>query len=410
MTDHIGQPNGEYLNDGTLSVAINRRGVDSYDFGSRAILVRQLKEELGLPETEPLPSPWTVEIEPTLNCNAHCHFCSYEEDIAKFKMLMREKQGKEYGLSRDTVMDTLTALKEAGTTAGTFWSGGGDPLVWPHIVEAVRYASTFSEVSMQTNGIGLGKFMRDPQDLGLIRLLSISVYGDDPDLHAKIAGVRSFEKVVGNITKAIELKRQNDLNVDVNVKVIVDANNYARLPEIVQFYEALGVDSIGLREVQDYNYGGDGQRTESVELTQAQRQELCDIIKQSGYRHPSLDNFGFTVMRKIAKPAITSHCFNAIDGHFACIDAWGEVFIGNPEIGDSKFSIGNINQQPWGEIWKGPRHLEVIEQMDSLQVKGLCASALCRHVRANVGTQRYLDGETQPQDRQAVMQELGAFL
>lgn len=396
--------------EGTLTVAINSQGRDDYDYGPRAALIRQVKEDMGLGESETLPSPWTVEIEPTLNCNAFCHFCSYEEDIAAFKLMVRQAQGREYGLTRDTVFGLLDALEAGGTTEGTYWSGGGDPLVWPHIVDGVKRASEFSEVFIQTNGIGLGKFTKDPEDLAAIRLLSVSVYADEPELHQQIAGVNSFPKVIANMKRVREVRDQNGMDLTLNAKVMVDAKNYRRVPAIVQFYRELGVDTVGLREVQDYNYGGEGQRQVSVELTAAQKRELCDVIASAEYRDPSLQAFAASVGRIAVRPATTTHCYNALDGHFACVDAWGKVFAGNPEIGDDRFCIGNINEQPWEKIWNGKRHQEVAVLMDTMQREGTCASELCRHVRANVGAQEYVAGRMGRQDRAEVIKALGAFM
>ncbi len=60
--------------DGGLTVSADSDGTDSYDFGSRAAAVTSLKSGLRLPEMTPLPSPWTLEIEPTLLCNARSIF------------------------------------------------------------------------------------------------------------------------------------------------------------------------------------------------------------------------------------------------------------------------------------------------------------------------------------------------
>lgn len=401
---------GGPTNDGRLTVAVGADGIDAYDFGQRAVLVREIKNELGLGTFEPLPSPRTVEIEPTLICNARCHFCSYESDIAKFRAEVRAKPEVVNGLPKDAVIHLLDALRDGGTTAGTFWSGGGEPLAWPHIVDAIRHAATFCQVSVQTNGIGLDRVMRNPDDLRAIRLLTVSLYADEADLHAEIAGVDSFEKVVSNIRRVRELKAARSLNLTIAGKILVDAKNYRRLPAIVRFYREIGLDVLGLREVQDYNYGGAGQREISVELSAEQKGQLCDVVAASSYQDSALRSFAQTVKTSRLRPTITDHCYNALDGHFACVDARGSVFVGNPEIGDDRFKIGNILEQPWQQIWNGARHREVVQEMDALQIQGMCASALCRHVRANVGVQEYLSGRTGPADRAKLMAGLGAFL
>jgi sulfatase maturation enzyme AslB (radical SAM superfamily) len=186
-----------------------------------------------------------------------------------------------------------------------------------------------------------------------------------------------------------------------------------QLPQITQFYRKLGFDAIGYRLVQDYNYGGDGPREEPVELSEQEKNELVANIEQSTVRDASLDNFAKVIQRQAkaaTRPQTTSHCFNATDGHFACVDAWGNVFLGNPEIGDERFKIGNVNQESWDQIWKGEEHYNVLSLMDQMQQQGTCANELCRHVRANAGVDNYLSGIMGRQDRATVMSSLGAFL
>jgi hypothetical protein len=76
----MGEPGQTW--DGGPTVSARPDCSDSYDFGNRATAVTSLKSGLRLPEMTPLPSHWTLEIEPTLLCNARCHFCSYEDLIA----------------------------------------------------------------------------------------------------------------------------------------------------------------------------------------------------------------------------------------------------------------------------------------------------------------------------------------
>ena len=99
------------------------------------------------------------------------------------------------------------------------------------------------------------------------------------------------------------------------------------------FYRNLGVDTVGLRMVQDYNYGGSEKREISVELLPKQKEELSQIIKSSNNQDLTLQSFVKTINCLEINNLITEHCYNAIDGHFTCVDAWGDVYLGNPEIG-----------------------------------------------------------------------------
>lgn len=389
---------------------------DTYDFGSRGAWVRKTKERLRLMEKEPLPSPWTIEFEPTLICNARCHFCSYEAMLSTHRERIRqEKKTGELktsnGLPKEKVMGVLKQLKEAGTTMGTFWSGGGEPLLWPYIVEMVMEASTFSDVAIQTNGINLDKFAEREEYLRSIRLLSISVVGHEKKLHKEVMGVNSFDIVTHNLERIMVMRDRFGINVTINAKILLSKLNFRFLPNIVHYYrDVLGVDVVGIRLVQDYNYGGEDLREESLELTKEEKQELLNLILDNYSNDRTLSEFARILALQMRPPRITSSCFNAIDGHFACVDPNGDVYLGNPEIGEKRFCIGNILESSWTEIWKSERHLDVANLMDQLQKRGECQNELCRHVRANHGTDIYVKGEYSPPSFDETIKNLGAFL
>jgi MoaA/NifB/PqqE/SkfB family radical SAM enzyme len=286
---------------------------------------------------DPAPVAWTLEIEPTLLCNARCHFCSYEDFITDFRERQRALPviQRSRGLAWERVRYLLEEIRDCGTTRGIFWSGGGEPLVWPHLTDAIIASSEFADVSLQTNGIKLDRLLTGPCVLGNLPVLSVSVYSDLREQHKQIAGVDSFERVSGNIRDAVAMRDRHGWSLTIGAKILVDRINYGRLPQIIRYYRILGADSVALREVQGANHG-------------------------------------------------------ATDGHFACVDAEGEVYLGNPEIGDRQYSIGNILASSWHDRWRSDRHLEVIRLMDLLQRSAQCRLSVCRHVRANIGAEHAL--------------------
>jgi MoaA/NifB/PqqE/SkfB family radical SAM enzyme len=377
--------------DGGLTVSARSDGTDSYDFGSRAAAVTRLKTGLRLPEMTPLPSPWTLEIEPTLLCNARCHFCSYEELIADFRERQRTLPviQRTRGLAWATVSRLLEDIRRCGTTRGIFWSGGGEPLVWPHLSDAIIASNQFADVSLQTNAITLHRLMTGPRALGSLSVLSISVYSDQRDQHKQIAGVDSFERVSRNIRDAAAMRARFGWTLAIGAKILVDQINYSRLPQIIRYYRALGVDSVALREVQGATHGEAGQER-PIGLHDHQRQEVRRQASEPD-ADPALVYFARALAGTHGPIRPTRHCYNATDGHFACVDAEGEVYLGNPEIGDRRYSIGNILTSRWYDIWRSPRHLEVIALMDTLQQAAQCRLSACRHVRANIGAEQALN-------------------
>jgi molybdenum cofactor biosynthesis enzyme MoaA len=373
--------------DGGLTVSAGSDGTDSYDFGSRAAAVTRLKSGLRLPEMTPLPSPWTLEIEPTLLCNARCHFCSYEDFITGFRERQRTLPviQRSTGLEWERVRRFLEEIRACATTRGIFWSGGGEPLVWPHLADAIVTSSEFADVSLQTNGIKLDRLLTGPRALGSLSVLSVSVYSDHRDQHKQIAGVDSFQRVSRNIRDAVTMRDRHGWTLTIGAKILVDQINYTRLPEIIRYYRALGADSVALREVQGVNHG-ESSEERAIGLREDQRREVC---RQASHTRadPALQFFARALTGTHRPVTPTRHCYNATDGHFACVDAQGEVYLGNPEIGDRRYSIGNILAAPWNGIWRSARHREVITLMDTLQQSAQCRLSVCRHVRANIGAE-----------------------
>jgi sulfatase maturation enzyme AslB (radical SAM superfamily) len=353
----------------------------------KSALVTSRKQELGLPEMTPLPSPWTLEIEPTLLCNARCHFCSYEEFITDFRAQQRSLPPgqRSTGLAWERVRHLLDEVRACGTTRGIFWSGGGEPLTWPHLADAIITSSRFAHVSLQTNAIRLDKLLTGPCALGHLSVLSISVYSDLRDQHRQIAGVDSFERVSRNFQEAVTARDRHGWDLVIGAKILVDRHNFSRLGKIITYYRGLGADSVALREVQGASHKDGAER--DIELREDQRREVC---RQACGKDadPALILFARALSGTRGPLPVTRHCYNAADGHFACVDALGEVYIGNPEIGDTRYSIGNVLASSWQEIWRSARHHEVIKLMDQLQKAGQCRLSACRHVRANIGAQR----------------------
>jgi MoaA/NifB/PqqE/SkfB family radical SAM enzyme len=311
------------------------------------------------------------------------------------------------------VSDTLDSLRDAGTTRGVFFSGGGEPLLWPHIGRGIHNASSFADVSIQTNGISLNKLLREGEEgdvaIEHVRLLSLSLFGHTPELHQQVAGVRSSERIIRNIKEVVAYRDDHDLNLTIMAKILVDRHNYPYLSDIVKFYHDIGAP-VSLRAVQDFNYGTDDARPQSVELLAEEKREAVRLIRESPYQHQVLRNFASLLMVQQARPTPTEQCYNATDGHFACIDAHGDVYIGNPEIGDVEYRIGSLAVRSWREIWGSDLHREVIKKMSDRQRASLCSSELCRHALANAGVQRYRAGLVGAPNNEAVLDNLGAFL
>jgi MoaA/NifB/PqqE/SkfB family radical SAM enzyme len=96
----------------------------------------------------PLPAPVHIRIKPVNACNERCWYCAYRlDDLALGdEMELRDKIPEQKMFE---IVDDLVAM---GVRAVTF-SGGGEPLIYPHIAETTRrLAAGGVQVGSLTNG------------------------------------------------------------------------------------------------------------------------------------------------------------------------------------------------------------------------------------------------------------------
>lgn len=92
-------------------------------------------------------APIHVSIWPTVRCQLSCSYCCCKNEDRKHE-----------DLSFYDFASAVNVLSRYGTKAIEF-SGGGDPLLWPHLKEAVDLVHTKNiKMSLITNGLALGGF------------------------------------------------------------------------------------------------------------------------------------------------------------------------------------------------------------------------------------------------------------
>ena len=96
-----------------------------------------------------ISAPVYVRVKPTNKCNHRCFYCSYvpgnDCPVSEIINFLDE-------IPREKMMEILKDFKEIGVKAITF-SGGGEPLIYPHIEEAMQLALDYGiDLSIITNG------------------------------------------------------------------------------------------------------------------------------------------------------------------------------------------------------------------------------------------------------------------
>ena len=150
-------------------------------------------------------APYTIEIELTNYCNAHCIFCPNNSSKRKrgfidkeklYNFLSKQKKEKEENWFNKK-FDTLDFPK-------VVYAGLGEPLLHPDFLEIVEYTKKLGfQVEVVTNGLLLNESVVDKLISLEIDSLAISLHSVNKEIYNEITGI-SLDKVLPNVTYVLE--------------------------------------------------------------------------------------------------------------------------------------------------------------------------------------------------------------
>ncbi len=181
--------------------------------------------------------PVHIRIKPTNACGHRCRYCAYRADNLQLGKDMVTKDS----IPREKMMEITDDIVEMGVKAVTF-SGGGDPFVYPHLLETVKKLSqTHVKFASLTNGSRLnGEVAEIFAHKGT--WLRISIDGWDDESYSIYRGVSKdeFSKVMNNM----ENFKKQDGGCFLGVSLIVDKMNAEHVYDFIGRLKDTGVDSV----------------------------------------------------------------------------------------------------------------------------------------------------------------------
>lgn len=181
--------------------------------------------------------PIHIRIKPTNVCNHNCWYCAYR---AENLQLGQDMVARDY-IPRAKMMEIINDMSEMGVKSITF-SGGGEPLCYPYLIEAIKKLSQTSvKFAALTNGAKLqGELAEIFAYYG--SWLRISMDGWDDESYSAYRGTRDgeFTRIMDNIRNFKRCKGKCYLGVSI----IVDKKNALHIYELIEKLKDCGVNSI----------------------------------------------------------------------------------------------------------------------------------------------------------------------
>ena len=173
-----------------------------------------------------------VKIELTKNCPLSCIHCS-----------SNASSGNRVQLTRDAVLSIISQAAELHIKSIVF--SGGEPLLWPWILDAVRACNAYSLRSLlQSTGI-------NPTGDGAKKIVALYKHGLNRVIFSLYSPFKNqhdgITRKSGSFDKTVEVMRELEkYNIEREIHFVPLKINYKHLVKLIEFARDLGIPTVSI--------------------------------------------------------------------------------------------------------------------------------------------------------------------
>ena len=313
--------------------------------------------------------PMTIYININSSCNLKCRMCDIGQkncESAFFKNMMGE-EAVDFPIERfKQLIDEVKEFEPYICITTT------EPLLYPHILEVIRYTvKSGLKINITTNGLLLEKYAEDLVDAGLSRL-SISIDGTG-EIHDGIRGVEGVHRrALAGVRKVHETKCRKGLDEPkIYCNTAILDKNHASIVEMISQVPLECIEHWNLKlmvfctqEMADKHNSDYGEKYPATETCLAGGIKLEDIdvevLSQQVDKAKKLYGDKCSFYFDSSVPKLAKYFFKP--GQFMdgtnCVMPWyvAQLTSRGDLIGLTRCyysAFGNIMEKPFLEVWNG---------------------------------------------------------
>jgi MoaA/NifB/PqqE/SkfB family radical SAM enzyme len=328
------------------------------------------------------PNPICTEIHPTNECDNMCVYCHYKnlhpKKDHKTKALVSEANTLS-SLQLESIIDQLAT----NNCQAVIFSGGGEPLMNPNTIEAVKRAkSNDMNVGFITNGQLIDREIAH-QLIVLCTWIRVSLSATTKENFIKVRGIDKFDDALNGINELCLAKFLKHSNVTLGVQWI-----YTRLEPfeqldrfIQQWLSKRPIDYLQIIVEQSYNAAQllrQANLKQAVSILQNKYKGVVNIIS-SKVDDLTKENFGRNY----------TECHG--QAFVPMIAADNKIYLCCHLLGEEKALIGDLNEQSFEEVWYSQKRQNIARNINIEE-----CMPLCKHHEIN----KFLHAIKQPMQHQ----------
>lgn len=299
-------------------------------------------------------APLYIRIKPTNYCNHKCYYCSYADS----ELGLRDSVCKKDQISWEKMQEIIKDMKDMGVKAVTF-SGGGEPLVYPYIVQTMKnILEAGIELSIITNGQLLKG--EKAEILANAKWVRISCDSADAETYAKIRKIdkTAFNELCENIKNFVKIKKEY---CEFGINFVINHENANQVYEMAKLMKSLGVNHIkfAARITKDlFEYHKSFKELVIKQLHQAQ-QELEDSKFKIINKYEGDFDSAMLFERKYHK------CY--IQNLVTTIAADSKVYFCHDKAYVSSGIVGDLMHKSFKEMWYSAEVVKRYQEFDAMK-------------------------------------------
>lgn len=286
-------------------------------------------------------APFYIRLKPTNLCNHHCAYCTYGAGNSENQTENRDSVVRTDMIPWAKMQEIIADMGTMGVKAVTF-SGGGEPLTYPHIIDAAHLMRENGiELSLISNGQLLsGAIAKAFYSAKWVRISFDSPNADDY-MNLRRVSRQSFQSVVQNIR---DFAIHKDPDCVLGINFVISKANYQRVYEAAEFLKGLGVNNVKFAAVLDNH-------------PQYHKAIKDEVIAQIHRAQTELSSSSFAVINNYENDwQDKNFTVQSFPTCYTCrlvtvIAADQKVYFCHTRAYDSEAVVGDLRQQSFKTMW-----------------------------------------------------------